>query len=237
MPKQMMLLISFCLLTSVSALAQQDANPAPFTFKSGQSVYVVAVKHNSPMTRDLWVELNRSLPQNKNVVSRPATAGSADPTGRATLDRALSERPTLDSAEPSLPLNEPADETVKGKVSEALRQQKKFNVVDSIEQADLVLFVQGEYTSFFQQHTGNGGFIVMSKGNDSEADAASSKLVRLQMAAIPATAYRQAKKLLPDNAETVRWRGHIAGRVLPGAAFEDPSIEALVKQFQKDALK
>ena len=239
MVKRSLLLFSFCLFVSSFAQAQQEKPPAPFTFQPGQSVYVVAVRHNTPMTPDLWQDLVKNS-GGPGAHASSADAGSPDPSGRATLERTLPERPTLDrKTEPMLPLNRPADEALSKTVTDALRKQKKFKVVDTAEQADFVLLVQGEYIAALQQsysQGGGSGSVSVFSGNPDGGEATQgNQLVRIQAVAIPATIFQKADKRLPDNAETVRWRGHQTGSMQ--GRFYAPSIESLIKKFHKEALK
>ena len=236
MVKRSLWLFSFCLFVSpfASSLAgaQQEKPPAPFTFQPGQSVYVVAVRHNTPMTPEVWKELRQNS-RSRGATASSTTSGSQDPGGRATLERTLPERPTLDrTAEPMLLLNRPADQALTKAVTDVLRKQKKFKLVDAVEQADFVLLVQGEYVASQQQRfSGNGdsrGSVGVFNGNPDSGEATEgNQLVRIQARAIPATLYRQANQRLPDNAETVRWRGHLAGSLEEG--FTAPSIESFAR--------
>lgn len=233
-------LFSFCLFVSPFAWAQQEKPPAPFTFQPGQSVYVVAVRHNTPMTPEIWKELVQNS-RSTGASAYSAAAGSPDPTGRATLERTLPERPTLDrTAEPMLLPNRPADTALSKAIIDALRKQKKFKLADAAEQADVVLLVQGEYIAARnQQFSGRGGgqgSVTVFNGNPDSGEAAEgNQLIKVQAWAIPATLYRPANDRLPDNAETVRWRGHLTGSMQGG--FYAPSVESFIKKFHKETLK
>lgn len=250
MCQRLLLRLTVCLLPTLlltlSASAQQAAQPAPFDFKPGQTVYIVAVRHRAPMSRDYWLEVNQDLPKGRVMQGGPPDPRTPDPNGRATLERAPNERATLDGADGRatldgpqavLSFSEPPDEAVKLQASELLQRQKKFKVVDTPAQADFVLLLQGEYAAHFQQHSPRGSIVIMGMGADRSEESAATQLVKLNAVAIPATLFRQAQRFLPDNAETVRWRGRAVGRMRERANFEAPSIENLLKQFQKEVLK
>ena len=108
-------------------IAQDQPTPDVFTFKSGQSVFVMTAKVRVPLNRDYFAKLH---PDRRPPDSAQPQAPPPWMAGRAPLERAEPERTTLDRAAPTRRIVPPAAREFQGPVEEAFRKERAFKQED-----------------------------------------------------------------------------------------------------------
>ncbi|MBO0721532.1 MAG: hypothetical protein J2P41_11965, partial [Blastocatellia bacterium] len=121
--------------------------------------------------------------------------------------------------------NEGSDEDLRERIEEQFRKQKKFRLVDTPEQADIVFLVQGDYIFSF------------GPGSHPDNENGPNALARLKAVAITASTYRERPSKMLKKLDTAPWRGEEVGSINYDANFEEASAEKLIKRFHKEALK
>jgi hypothetical protein len=193
-------------------------------FRSNQSIFILAWKKRGYYDRDLMDQLHRNTSQKKrDQIGRDADMIS----GRLTLGRTRADRVILDRPAPFILPAGGSDEDLREKIGEQFRKQKKFRLVDALEEADIVFLVQGDYIFSFGPRSS------APTGDDNGPDA----LARLKAVAITAATYRERPSRMLRKLEDAPWRGEEVGEINYDASFEEASAEKLVKRFHKEALK
>ncbi len=198
-------------------------------FRNDQSVYIVTWKRRGYHDRDLMAQLHRNLSERVRVEA----GGRFDSnSNRRTLDR-YQERTILDRASPYILPGEGADEELKMRIEEQFTKQRKFRLAGSLEKADYVLLVQGEYIFHYENRNSGGGgsFTLMREGQGPNA------LARVRAVAIPASVYQQRPGKVTKILDTAPWRGEEIGAMNYDRTFDEASAEKLIKRFHKEALK
>ncbi len=218
-------------------MAQEKAENSDFQFKSGQSVYVIAGKSRAPSNKNFWQTLNREIPK-RYAVPLPPLPNNDNISGRPTLEKALPERATLDRAEPIRRVLPPEAPKLKKQIEGEILKQKKFSLAESPEQADFILFANGDYVhTYFITRPGMSGGTINPGGGDSEIGPT---LARVSVAAIPATAYRRWHSHFSELFTMAKWHDESWGKVQMedhSVTLEEPSVQKLIQQFHKQALK
>jgi hypothetical protein len=204
------------------------AQEKPDIFRSDQSVFILAWKKRGYYDRDLMDQLHRNTSQK----SRDQIARDADViSGRITLGRSRAERVVLDRPVPFILPGGGSDEDLREKIGEQFRKQKKFKLVDTVEQADIVFLVQGDYVFSFGLGSSDG-----SSSNPASDENGPNALARLKAVAITAATYRDRPSRMIRKLDSAPWRGEEVGEVKYDATFEEASAEKLVKRFHQEAL-
>jgi hypothetical protein len=223
-PIQLLSLLIFLIVAGQATYAQEK----PDIFRSDQSVFIVVWKKRGYYDRDLVDQLHRNASQkSRNRVARQVDAIS----GRITLGGSRAERVILDRPAPFILPGGGSDEDLQGRIEEQFRKQKKFKLVDTAEQADIVFLVQGDYIFNFGPRSSDG--VVRSASDENGPDA----LARLKAVAITAATYRDRPSKMIRKLDSAPWRGEEVGEINYDATFEEASAEKLVKRFHKEALK
>jgi hypothetical protein len=221
---QFLSLLFILVITGQAASAQEK----PEVFRSEQSVFILAWKKRGYYDRDLMDQLHRNTSQK----TRDQVASQADAiSGRITLGRSRMERVTLDRPAPFILPSGGSDEDLQEKIEEQFRKQKKFKLVDAVEQADIVFLVQGDYVFNFGPRSSDKGATPANDENGPDA------LARLKAVAITAATYRDRPSKMLRKLDNAPWRGVEVGEVNYDASYEEASHEKLVKRFHKEALK
>ncbi len=233
------LLAVFWLLTPL-ATAQEPA-AQPFNFSANQSVYVIAVKSAVPRDANVWMQLHRKMTQFPPGFGQPNASSQTDSSGRATLERSPTERTTLERETPIRRVLPPPEPQLKKLIQDEFLKQKKFKLADSPENADFIFFAHGEYIFSFISPNGNGrgGGGVIGAAAQDDANTELNTLARLNLAAIPASEYRQWNSDVASLFEKAKWREVALGEFRRDQTikFEEPPTKKLVQQFHKQALK
>jgi hypothetical protein len=209
------------------------AQERPDIFRSDQSVFILAWKKRGYYDRDLMDQLHRGTSQkSRNQIAKELDAISGQISDRITLGRSRAERVVLDRPAPFILPGGGSDEDLREKIEEQFRKQKKFKLVDSVEQADIVFLVQGDYIfSFGPRFSDRGSSSPASDENGPDA------LARLKAVAVTAATYRDRPSKMIRKLDSAPWRGEEVGEINYNATFEEASAEKLVKRFHKEALK
>ena len=239
MPKTVFLLTVFWLLTLL-ATAQEPAAQS-FNFAANQSVYVIAVKSSVPHDPNIWLQLHRKTAQFPPGFGQRNTSSQTDSSGRATLERSPTERTTLERETSTRRVLPPPEPQLKKLIEEEFLKQKKFKLADSPENAHFIFFAHGEYIFSFISSNGNrrGGGVVIGAAAQDDSNTELNTLARLNLAAIPASEYRQWNSDVANLFEKAKWREVALGefRSDPQPSYQEPPTKKLVQQFHKQALK
>ncbi len=237
--KATFLLAVFWLLTPL-ATAQEPA-AKEFNFAANQSVYIIAVKSAVPHDPSIWMQLHRKTTQFPPGFGQPNASSQTNSSGRATLERSPTERTTLERETPVRRVLPPPEPKLKKLIEDEFLKQKKFKLADSPENADFVFFAQGEYIFSFVSlnNNGRGGGVVIGAAAQDDANTELNTLARLNLAAIPASEYRQWNSDVTSLFEKAKWREVALGefRREQSMKYEEPPTKKLVQQFHKQALK
>jgi hypothetical protein len=221
---QFLSLLFILVIAGQAAYAQEKTG----TFRSDQSVFILAWKKRGYYDRDLMDQLHRNKSQkDRDQIARAADAISGQITDRLTLGRTRAGRVVLDRPAPFILPAGGSDEDLQEKIGEQFRKQKKFKLVDAVEEADIVFLVQGDYIFSFGPRSSNPA------DDENGPDA----LARLKAVAITAATYRDRPSRMIRQLDSAPWRGEEVGEVNYDATFEEASAEKLVKRFHKEALK
>jgi hypothetical protein len=222
-------LLFILVIMGQAAYAQERAD----IFRSDQSVFILAWKKRGYYDRDLMDQLHRGTSQkSRNQIAKELDAISGQISDRITLGRSRAERVVLDRPAPFILPGGGSDEDLREKIQEQFRKQKKFKLVDAVEQADIVFLVQGDYIfSFGPRFSDRGSSSPASDENGPDA------LARLKAVAVTAATYRDRPSKMIRKLDSAPWRGEEVGEINYNATFEEASAEKLVKRFHKEALK
>jgi hypothetical protein len=221
---QFLSLLFILVITGQAAYAQEK----PGTFRNDQSVFILAWKKRGYYDRDLMDQLHRNTSQkSRDRISRDADVISGQITDRLTLGRTRADRVVLDRPAPFILPAGGSDEDLREKIEEQFRKQKKFKLVDAVEDADIVFLVQGDYIFSFGPRSSDPA----GDGNGPDA------LARLKAVAITVATYRDRPSKMIRKLDSAPWRGQEVGEINYDATFEEASAEKLVKRFHKEALK
>jgi hypothetical protein len=219
------LFIFLPLLNPPIGYAQQASETG--SFRNDQSVYIVTWKRRGYYDRDLMAQLHRNLSQRVRI-----EAGGRFDSNRRTLDR-YQERTILDRATPYILPGEWTDHELKMRIEEQFTKQKKFRLAESLDKADYVFLVQGEYVFHYDNRNSGGGngLTSMREGHGPNA------LARVRAVAIPVLIYQQRPGRVTKILDTAPWRGEEIGAMNYDGTFDEASTEKLMKRFHKEALK
>jgi hypothetical protein len=216
------------------ALAQDKTAEREFPFLPAQSVYVIAVKSRAPRDRSVWENLNRNLPQ----VKIAGGAGTASDK-RATLDREVADRPTLERSTPVRRVLPPSEPKLKKQIEDEFLKQKTFKLADSPETADFIFFASGDYFHYEAMQHGNGASTVIGMIGPGDDNLELNALAKLSVGVIMASDYRQWQSDLSDLLKVAKWRTEAWGEFQRKREmrYEEPSLKKLIQEFHKQALK
>lgn len=232
-------------LVAASAFGFAQAQTAPAkqepAFRAGQSVYVITVKTAAPRDPSVWRQLHRNYfkgnpPPSMHSGTLPPNSSSDD---RVTLEKAPTERTTLERTAPTRRVLPPGDPTLKQRIEDEIRRQKKFSLADSPEKADLVILAHGEYIYLETMREGTTyGTIGLIGSGDENLDL--NTLVKLKLGAIPAAAYHQWQSDVSQLLTAAKWQTEAWGefrRERDQSPYEEPPLKKLIEQFHKEAVQ
>jgi hypothetical protein len=220
------LIFSFLMIVIVGSAQQVHENGV---FRNEQSLYIVTWKRRGYYDRDLMAQLHRNLSQRVKIEAGGRFGSNSN---RRTLDRDQ-ERTTLDRPSPYILPGEGTDNELKIRVEEQFTKQKKFRLADSLEKADYVFLVQGEYV-FHHENRSSGGGNGLTSVHEGQGPNA---LARVRAVAIPASIYQQRPGKITRILDTALWRGEDLGAMNYDGTFDEASAERLIKRFHKETLK